>query len=411
MLIKRRDLLTRSAAGIAALSASPPAFLARSAAASEKKADGRILVVVEMAGGNDGLNTVIPFGDPAYRKNRPGVGIPDGEVLKLDKYVGFHPRMTGFKKLFDEGRLAVLPGIGYPNPNRSHFRSMDIWHSAKAEEEYTQDGWLGRSLDVRAEQLAGRTPALGVGAERLPLALLSRKMATPVIESLSSYNVGVGPGKYADLRKASMAAMAPSTQGVDDLSFLRRTAHTAYATADRLKKVASEYKAAAEYPQNHFSQSLKLIAQMISADLGTEIFYVSQGGYDTHSQQQNVHANLLGELSDGLTAFLKDLGAHKLDDRVLVMTFSEFGRRVKENGSLGTDHGAASSLFVVRPKGHKGGKAGLVGKHPSLTDLDNEGDLKHHTDFRSVYGTVLDRWLRVHSKMVLGQAWIPVEFV
>src|SRR5262245_51223402 len=353
MTIKRRDLLTRSAAGFAVLSAGPPLFLARSAAASEKKADGRILVVIEMAGGNDVLNTVVPHGDPLYKKNRPGIGVNPGEVLKLNDYSGLHPRMAGFKKLFDEGRLAILQGVGYPNPNRSHFRSMDIWHTARPEEENTQDGWLGRSLDVRAEQLYGRTPALGVGAERLPLALLSRKLATPVIENLSSYNVGVGPGKFADLRKSSMAAMAPNNMGADDLSFLRRTAHTAYATADRLSKVASEYKAAAEYPQNHLGQSLKLIAQMITADLGTEIFYVSQGGYDTHSQQQNVHAALLGELSEGLSAFLKDLAGHKLDDRVLLMTFSEFGRRVKENGSLGTDHGAASSMFVVRPKGHK----------------------------------------------------------
>jgi uncharacterized protein (DUF1501 family) len=411
MTIKRRDLLTRSASGFAALSAGAPIFLTRSAAASEKKADGRILVVIEMAGGNDGLNTVIPHGDPLYKKNRPGIGVGAGEVLKLDSYSGFHPRMTGFKSLFDQGRLAILQGIGYPNPNRSHFRSMDIWHTARAEEENTQDGWLGRSLDVRAEQLYGRTPALGVGAERLPLALLSKKLATPVIENLSSYNVGVGPGEFADLRKTSMAAMAPNNMGDDDLSFLRRTAHTAYATADRLKKVASEYKAAAEYPQSHLAQSLKLIAQMISADLGTEIFYVSQGGYDTHSQQQNVHASLLGELSDGLTAFLKDLAAHKLDDRVLVMTFSEFGRRVKENGSLGTDHGAASSMFVVRPKGHKAGKAGLVGKHPSLSDLDNEGDLKYHTDFRSVYASILDNWLHVDSSAVLGKKWNKVECV
>jgi len=288
---------------------------------------------------------------------------------------------------------------------------MDIWQTARAEEENTQDGWLGRSLDVRAEQLYGRTPALGVGAERLPLALLSRKLATPVIESLGSYNVGVGPGQFADLRRTSMAAMAPNNMGADDLSFLRRTASSAYATAERLKKVASEYKPSADYPQGHFAQSLKLIAQMITADLGTEIFYVSQGGYDTHSQQQNVHAALLGELSDALTAFLKDLSGHKLDDRVLVMTFSEFGRRVKENGSLGTDHGAASSMFVVRPKGHNSGKSGLVGKHPSLADLDNEGDLKHHTDFRSVYASILDNWLRVDSASVLGKKWNKVECV
>jgi uncharacterized protein (DUF1501 family) len=220
----------------------------------------------------------------------------------------------------------------------------------------------------------------------------------------------VGTGPDAELRKSTLRALARKDSNNDDLAFLRRTSAAAFQAADRLEHISKDYRAGAEYPTNHLGRCLKSVAQMIVAEVGTEIFYVSLGGFDTHNQQQNVHATLLTELSTAVTAFIRDLQSHRLDDRVLLMTYSEFGRRVKENGSLGTDHGAASQMFVVRPKSAPGGKSGFIGKHPSLTDLD-DGDLKHHTDFRSAYATVLDRWLKVDSRKVLGRSFGSVDFL
>jgi uncharacterized protein (DUF1501 family) len=279
---------------------------------------------------------------------------------------------------------------------------MDIWQSARPESESVQDGWIGRALDVNSEAYAGATPAVGLGSEKLPLALVSTRVPVPAIQNMEHYRVGLGESADKGVRRRLMDRLADSTRGADDqLDFLRRTARTAYTSADRLQSLATNYKPASTYPDSHLGRMLKLAAQMISADLGTELYYISLGGFDTHSQQQAVHAALLGELSDAVRAFVLDLRGHKLADRVALMTFSEFGRRVKENGSLGTDHGAGSQLFVVRPEGWKSGKAGIHGKHPSLTNLV-EGDLVHHTDFRSVYATFLDRWLGIDGSKVLG---------
>lgn len=405
---RRRFLGQLGAAGLLSIGSLPPAFLCRAARAAEKAASaGRILVLVELEGGNDGLNTVIPYGDDEYYKARPGLGVDRDQILELDDYHGLHPGLAGFKSLYDEGRLAVLQGIGYPNPDRSHFRSMDIWHSAEPERETFERGWLGRALDAQAGAADAQAPALALGVQRLPLALVASKINVPAVSDLSAYRleVGSGPEELQAARRKLLAELAERNgQAAGELDFLRQTALTAYRSAERLRNVTEGYKPAADYPASGLGERLKLIAQIIASGLETRIFFVSLSGFDTHSQQGAAHQLLLTELGEAVNAFYRDLAGHGLSERVMLATFSEFGRRVKENGSLGTDHGAASQMFVVTPLA-----GGIVGKHPSLTDL-TDGDLIHHTDFRAVYATLLERWLGLPSEPVLGGKYAPLSF-
>lgn len=413
---RRAFLQQLGTAGIVSLGIAPPTFLSRAAHAFEgtqkPTTNGRVLVLVQLAGGNDGLNTVIPHGDSEYYKARPGLGIPKAGVLKIDDLLGLHPQMTGFKELYDEGRLAIVQGVGYANPDRSHFRSMDIWHSARPDADYTKDGWLGRGLDSAAQQSSGALRAMALGTNRLPLALLSTTVNVPSVNDIAGYHLELGSGSEQNqkLKRRLMGEVAERTgpAGVtnSNLDFLRKTATTAYSSADKLKEVATSYKPAVAYPANGLGEKLKIVAQIIAGDLGTRVIFVSLDGFDTHAQQAGAHQGLLAELSSAVRAFFQDLKGHKLDDRVLLATFSEFGRRVKENGSLGTDHGAASQVFVAGA----GVKGGLHGKHPSLTDLV-EGDLQFHTDFRSIYATLLTKVLEWPAETVLGGKFPLVDFV
>jgi len=420
MKTNRRNFIARStAAGVVSLGATLPAFLTRAAqaATAEQKADkdGRILVLIELAGGNDGLNTVVPFSDDAYLKARPGTKIGEGAVLKLDDELGLHPQMGGMKELYDAGSLGIVQGVGYPNPDRSHFRSMDIWNSARPnDEQFRGTGWLGRALDETEEEHAGRLAALAVGTNRLPRALLGHKVNVPMLRSIDAFKLNSGGGPAADRerrRELIEKIAAESAAENSTLDFLRKTTSTAADTAKRLEALDDQYQTKAGYPANSLGQKLKTVAQLITADLGTRIFFVSLDGFDTHSQQEGAHAALLGELSTALSAFYKDMEDHKLRERIMVATYSEFGRRVEENGSLGTDHGTASQMFLVTHEGHKKNNPGLIGKHPSLTDLDEEGDMKFHTDFRSVYATLLENWLEIPSQNVLGGKFEKLDFV
>lgn len=407
----RRDFLKAvSAAGVVSIGATAPEFLHRAALAkdTQKDSSGRVLVLVQLAGGNDGLNTVVPNKNDDYYKARPGIHIPRGTTLKLNDELALHPAMTGFKELFDEGQLHIVQGVGYANPDRSHFRSMDIWQSARPDTEYTQDGWVGRALDNTIEQHVGTMPALALGTESLPLSLVSTKVNVPAVQNLKSYKLDFGNTAAAD-RKRHLAALnsltAKPAAANSQLDFLRQTTSTAVTSSERLREITANYKPSVEYPGNALAQKLKLVAQFVAADMGTRIFFVSLGGFDTHAQQAQSHYALLNELSSAVSAFIGDLNGKGLRDQVLLATFSEFGRRVKENGSLGTDHGSGSQLFVVSPTK----KGGIIGEHPSLTDLV-QGDLKFHTDFRRVYATLLDRWLNIASEPVLGGKFEPLAF-
>lgn len=410
MTASRRDFLKTS--GLMAWGLSVPTFLSRTAiAAGDAGKPGNkdtILVVVQLTGGNDGLNTVIPFADPEYAKLRPTLKIGKDQVKKLNDSLGLHPAMDGLAKLYQDGAMAVVQGVGYPNPSQSHFRSMDIWQAASTAETLPE-GWLGRALKSTA------APAFHVASknESAPLALAGAPARVPSITSIEDFQLKVAAVSGSDSRQQKSiiegAADMPglSTGNGNLLDFVSRTAVNTYASSKRLQEIGKNYSPKEQYPQTGLAERLKLAAQLIDGGLGARIFYVSIDGFDTHAGQGGTagpHANLWREVSGAITAFYKDLAARGQKDRVCVMTFSEFGRRAKENGSKGTDHGSAAPMFLVGGKV----KAGVVGEHPSLSKLEM-GNLKHAIDFRQVYAAVLDQWLGVPSKNVLGGAFQPVD--
>lgn len=408
---RREFLKLLGSAGIVTFGAMPPRFLVRAAEtpAGVAARDKRVLVMIQLAGGNDGLNTLVPLDDPEYQKARPGIGVPKAQALKLNSSFGLHPSLTGLRDLYDEGKLAVVQGVGYPNPDRSHFRSMDIWQSAQPQNENPRDGWLGRALEWQFDRQPALAEALTLGTDKLPLAFVSTRVNVPTLRRLEDFQLvdGQNTASNRELTRAAMKQLTakPASAG-GELDFLRRSTTTALTSAERLKSLSSTYRTTVNYPSTSLAGRLKLIAQMLTADLPARMFLVSLDGFDTHSQQQPGHAALLAELSGAIRAFEQDLVEHKLSDRVVLATYSEFGRRVAENGSLGTDHGAASMLFALTPTG----KTGFHGTAPSLTDL-TDGDLKFNTDFRSVYATLLDNWLEIPSTGVLGGEFPKLGFV
>lgn len=411
MFTSRRQFLRAALGSSTLLSAglSVPEFLARSArAASRQEHDptGNVLVVVQLSGGNDGLNTVVPYADDLYGRNRIALGISENQVLKIGDGLGLHPRLEGFSKLLEASRLAIVQGVGYPNPDRSHFRSMDIWHTARPEVQDRTDGWLGRCLDCSPGEAGGDVPALHLGPNRLPLALASRQTPVPSVDSLESFRLRTGGGALP-LASLSKLAESPRPEATELLDFLRRTTLAAYASSEQVQQALNEKEGPVAYPPYGLAQKLKNVAQLVDAGLNTRIYYVSLDGFDTHANQAEAHAALLAELAESVAAFVDDVAQRGHLDRVLLLTFSEFGRRVHENASQGTDHGTAAPLFVAGSRI----KSGPFGKHPSLSDLDSEGDLKFHTDFRQVYATLLDHWLGCPSETVLGGRFAPLELV
>ena len=397
----RRTFL--QSASLASFAATAPRFVARTAAASAPHRD-TVLVVVQLTGGNDGLNTVIPFADPDYLKGRPTIGIKPDAVKKLTDAVGFHPAMGGLAELYQAGHVGIVQGVGYPNPSQSHFHSMDVWHAGSVGESLT-DGWLGRAMGKAA--LPGFHLAAS-GNESAPLALTGAPARVPSLASLADFQLKAGKDQKSLITEASRPREG-TEGGPGLLDFVQRTATATYASSDKLKAVGAAYTPKVPYPTTRLAERLKLAAQLIDAGVGARVFYVAQDGYDTHAGQggaTGAHANLLGELSGAVTAFHKDVSARGHGDRVLVLTFSEFGRRAKENGSTGTDHGAAAPMLLVGGKV----KAGVQGDHPSLTRLD-EGNLRHALDFRQVYAGVLRDWLRVDPVGVLGKGFDPLPVV
>lgn len=394
-MLTRRHFLKSSP--LVALAPTIPAFLVNTARAAAPAKDARVLVVVQLDGGNDGINTVVPFNDPGYEQHRKTIRVGKQQAVKLTDAVGLHQSMGDMGKLFGDGRLTIMQGVGYPNPNRSHFESMAIWHTARPNKENRPDaGWLGLGLDEGPKPRGGAPASVYVGAGTLPQAVRGRKSVASGLTRPEDFLLA----KEADPRPA-----APTQGDGEDLAaFVRRVSGDALGTADRMADVARGKDDGARYPATELAGHLKLIAKMIKADTGTRVFYARQAGYDTHAAQFGTHFRLLGELSGAMKAFLDDLAAAKVAERVCVLTFSEFGRTVKENGSQGTDHGTAGPVFLAGPAV----KGGLVGDVPSLTELDpKHGDLKVQFDFRRVYAATLD-WMGLPAKPALGGEFEPL---
>ncbi|GAB4147514.1 MAG: DUF1501 domain-containing protein [Planctomycetaceae bacterium] len=408
MHVSRRNFLTATS-GVAMGLGLPGVFQQASLSAPKLGKPGSketVLVVVQLTGGNDGLNTVIPFRDPEYARQRPGLRQPREKIHRLNGELALHPEMSGFAKLWEDSKLAIVQGVGYPNANRSHFASMDIWHKATRSKDQRY-GWLGRTLP----NMKGTGKAMYVGGGESPLALFSATGHAPALKSLKDYQLQLGQGKSAVEKRRIIESFARQTgqskpTGNGLLSRIRKSAQQTYESSRRIQKIAESKTKESDYPKTGLGTRLQFIARLINAEVPERIFYTSLDGFDTHAAQQAVHGKLLKELSGAIAAFQKDLSRYGQSRRVLVFTFSEFGRRVRENGSNGTDHGAASQVFVIGDAV----KPGVIGKHPSLTDLVN-GDLKHHTDFRSVYATLLESWLGVRSQPILGKKYPTLPFL
>jgi uncharacterized protein (DUF1501 family) len=406
-MLTRRQMLahTLKSSSLVALSSIVPQFVSRTAHAAVPGKD-TILVVLEMTGGNDGLNTVIPYADDLYHKARPTLRQTKDAVIRLDDHVGLNSGMVGFRPLWEKGQLAVVQGVGYPNPERSHFEAMDTWHSG--EPGGSRTGWLGRA-SVEADNRAGGVPILHLGRARQPLAVAGAPAGGAVtVNDQRAFRVELTGGKVAQQnarRKLleELAEPSPTANEGELSSFIQRRQVQTLTAVETLRTLLEGPNAIARQGDG-LSQNLQLIAGLIAKGFGTRIFYVSLDGFDTHANQSTAHANLLGDLAASVSGFFDTLKKSGHDSRVRLMTFSEFGRRVQENSSRGTDHGAASCLFVAGPSV----KGAVVGKHPSLKDLDAD-DLKFHTDFRRVYATQLDGWLGCDSKAVLGASWNHVK--
>lgn len=406
-MFTRRMFLTHTLRGssLVALSALVPHFVSRTAQAAEPGKDN-VLVVLELSGGNDGLNTVIPYADDLYHKARPTIRQTKDEVVRLDDHVGLHSGMKAFGKMFEQGQLAVVQGVGYPNPERSHFEAMDIWQSGETKRTSTT-GWLGRTTG-EMKDTSGGVPAVHIGSRGLPLALNGTPGGAVTINDHNSFRLEMG-GKVVQQQKRrklleELSATDAKAPDANLVSFVQRRQLQTLTAVENLRQLLEGPNAIPRQGGTGLTQKLQLIAALIAHSFGTRVFYVNLEGFDTHAMQSQTHGALLTEIADSVTAFFQTLKTSGHDKRVRLMTFSEFGRRVGENGSRGTDHGAASCLFVAGPSV----KGGVVGKHPNLADLDAD-DLKFHTDFRRVYATMLDSWLGCDSKAVLGAKWEPVK--
>jgi uncharacterized protein (DUF1501 family) len=421
----RREFLRTGLLG-GSLSWTLPAFLSRTMQTLHAQADGaliqgatgrdgNILVVLQLAGGNDGLNTVIPMGNDEYRKARPTLGLTDSSILRIDPATGLHPSLSGLASAYQDGHLAIVQGVGYPNPNRSHFRSTEIWATAVDSDKSSTTGWIGRYFD---NACSGCDASVGIAAaSQLPQSFAA---ATP---KGVLYQGGGGTKKKTSKKKgsnlsdsdASMMSMEEDDAGeaggsigmlngpgnlgkMSALDFLERTEMDAKVSQQEIANASAKAKNLVPFPGSRLGQNFAMISRLIAGGMPTRIYYLSLGGFDTHTQQTDAHARLLKEMGDAVSAFLADLKAQGNLGRVTLMTFSEFGRRVKENASGGTDHGAAAPLFLAGG----GVQAGLLGQMPSLAPKDLfDGDVKYNTDFRSVYATVLEKHLGVKSEPIL----------
>jgi uncharacterized protein (DUF1501 family) len=431
----RREFLASGLKGVSLLAATSyvPAFLTRTASAVGAGSDSHILVVLQLSGGNDGLNTIVPFTDDLYYKARPAIGLKPGDVLKANDKLGLHPALRPVKEMFDNGQVAIVQNAGYPNPNRSHFRSMEIWHSGSDDTQRREvTGWIGRYFDAKC---SGTDPR-----RRTELGTIGMNFGKVMPQSFrNNLNVGISlenpdtflwnpSGETLGLAKAqeaifarlnqptngTMSSMRRSMESLGGIAsdspgaidFLKHTAMNAVIAGDRIRDILDKAKEPTNYPRSALAQQFKTIGKLVAGNFPTRVYYAHQGGYDTHQQQLASHERLLGDMAESVAAFFADLRQQKNADKVVVLAFSEFGRRVQENGSAGTDHGAAGPMFVFGEKV----RGGIHGAPPDLANLLG-GDVKPQIDFRQVYAAILEGWLGTNAERVLGKKYERVPLV
>ena len=397
--MERRKFIKNSSLASAAMMI--PNFLK----AQENKivsAKEKILVVIQLTGGNDGLNTVVPFENDLYYNARPKIAIKKNEVLKLNNELGLNPAMQGFKNLYEDGKVCLINNVGYPEPDRSHFRSMDIWQTASNSNEYMTTGWLGRYLDEQCNNCDKPTQVLEFD-DTLSLALKGNNVKGLAMKDPKRL---FGTTTDAFIQQLSLQHNIGDHQH-DNAEYLYKTLAETVSSSAYIYQKSKIYKSATTYPNHQFGKSMKTIAELITSGVNTTVYYISLGSFDTHFNQQKRQTDLLQQLSETVKIFMNDLKISDKQDDVLLMTFSEFGRRVNENASLGTDHGTANQIFLI---GNNLKKKGIFNESPNLSDLD-EGDLKFSVDFKNVYSTILKKWLNTDEQSILGNKYSYLDFI
>lgn len=399
MLIKRKEFIQTGSLATAAMLL--PRFLKAFESPSFVPPGNKVVVILQLSGGNDGLNTVIPVRNDIYYRSRPRLGIKKEKALSLTDEVGLHPALPAFKELYDDGSLAILNNVGYPNPDRSHFRSMDIWHTASESTEYWSNGWLGRYLDAQCKGCDKPTQAIEID-DVLSLALKGNDFKGIAVKDPRRLYGTANEKFFRDVLREHK-----SDEAEKPVEYLYKTMAETLSSADYIFKQSRLHPTSAEYPKTELGNSMKTIASLIFSEINTKVYYVSLGSFDTHINQDMQQQRLFTEMNDAVRVFVNDLKSQNRFNDVLLFTFSEFGRRVEQNASNGTDHGTANNMFLVSGSLKQ---KGLINSLPDLSDL-NEGDLKYNVDFKNVYATVLNKWLKADDKAILSRQYKYLDFI
>jgi len=358
------------------------------------------LVIVQLSGGNDGLNTIVPFTNDIYYENRQGISIPKNDLIKVTDDLGFNKSLAPLKNLYDQGYLTIINNVGYPNPNRSHFRSTDIWQTASSANEYLDTGWLGRYIDRY-----GKMTYSGIEIDDS----LSLIMKGETMNGIATKNPRIlFDNTQTPYFKKVLSHQSDKHLSEHNLGYLYKTMIEAKSSAKYIYETSKTYKSKQEYPNNEFGKQLKTTAEFINSNIKTKVFYVSMGGFDTHANQANRQKRLLSTFSESMGVFVNELKENDTFKDTLILTFSEFGRRVQQNAAGGTDHGAANNVFII---GENLKSKGFYNELPDLANLDANGDIIHTVDFRSVYATILDKWLEVDDATILNKSYSKLHFI
>ncbi|WP_139957263.1 DUF1501 domain-containing protein [Flavicella sediminum] len=396
--MERREFLKNSALASSAFMV--PSFVKAFENVAKKSLGFKKLVIVQLAGGNDGLNTIIPYRNDIYYKERPRLAIKKEDVLKISDDLGFHKNLGPLKNLYDQGYLSIINNVGYPNPNRSHFRSTDIWHTASNADEYLSTGWLGRYIDTY-----GKFPYTGIEVDdSLSLIMKGEKMNGIATQNAKTLFYTTNTPFF----KKVLKTQEDEHLSEHNLGYLYKTMIEANSSATHIYNKSKTFKSSISYPSNAFGKQLKTTAEFINSNVESKVYYVTMGGFDTHYAQEGRQDKLLDIYSKSMEMFVKDLEQNDTFKDTLIVTFSEFGRRVKQNGSQGTDHGTANNLFII---GKNLKKQGFYNEQPNLADLDKNGDLKYKVDFRDIYATVLENWMEVDDEKILNKSFGKMDFI